>query len=926
MATEEHPEPAGRRRFRIALVVCCVLTVVLAALLVPMLASDDLAGTPIDTVLPGERFDESGGGAIGSGSSFGALNPGDQTGVGGDTGFDNETFGSNDTEVHFRVESTEPSYWRTGSYDTYTGTGWERNTDTDAYDPPLTPVGLTDGTLEFEVTLTEPATAIPAAWQPAQVTGVDAESLAVTEDGALRSERPLQPGTTVTGVSQLQENDISVLRSAGESYPDDLFEQYTQLPDDTPDRVEEFTADLVEDDETPYDAAVTVQNWLRSEKGYSLQADEQSDSIADTFIFEMEEGYCEYFATAMTTMLRSQDIPARYAVGYTTGQPVGDSTYEVRGMNAHAWVEVYFPDVGWVQFEPTPGDSRLEMESTVLEEELDEDHDALEPGSPGEQLEPGNITGPEDPTDEDENENDTEEGFDISLNQTAVPGTTAEITVTEDGEPASSMLVTVNDEDVGVTDRDGTVAFTVPEADELEIGVTEWGLWEGDVEVVDEWNGTQLDAVAVPTGGQHHGVGSERVGSTAQLERSDWEIQPERVDFATLETNGVNTSSEPVSLEAPERQERANTTVPVETEATLTTSGDILPGETITVTAVVRDVTITDAVVTLDGEEVATTDESGRANVTLPEESGNVTVAVERGSVFGEERLALPTLELTVETGVLELPFTTATATVSADERNVSGAPVVVNGEQVARTSASGTAEFRLPLSEVATVETSMYGLSDGETVDGLVWNAGVVAAGVLLFVAVPAGVVYRRGHTVGTALDAIRSGVSRRPTPQRALLTVVRGGGRVLGTVSNRIRATLVYAFDTLRGKVTPGELWTLFLAWVRSKRRVVERVFGVGDVDGQPRAVDVETGIRRAWAQFLSHVSVSDPERHTPAELAAHAIDVDDLPAETVETVVAAFREVEYGSRPEHDRLARVERALEQLDSDHETDGGGT
>ena len=950
MATEEHPEATGRRRVRIALVVCCVLAAVLAALLVPTLASDDLAGTPIDTVLPGERFDETGSGATGSGSSFGALDPGDQTGVGGDTGFDNETFGSNDTEVHFMVESSEPSYWRTGSYDTYTGTGWERDTDTDAYDPPLSPVGLTDGSLEFEVTFAEPATAVPTAWQPAQLSGVDG-NLMVTEDGALRSERPLQPGTTVTGVSQLQENDIGVLRSASESYSDDVFEQYTQLPDDTPDRVAEFTADLVEDDDTPYDAAVTVQNWLRSEKDYSLQADEQSDSIADTFIFEMDEGYCEYFATAMTAMLRSQDIPARYAVGYTTGQPVGDSTYEVRGMNAHSWVEVYFPDVGWVQFEPTPGDSRLEMESAVLDEELDEDHDALEPGGPGEQLQPGNITGPDDPADEDDEEDsDTDEGFDISLNQTAVPGTTVEITVTEDGEPASSMLVTVNDEDVAVTDSDGTVTFTVPDAAELDIGVTEWGLWEDDVEIVEEWNGTRLDAVSIPPGGQHHAVGSdtqsegagstaqlgsggstaqlERAGSAAQLERSASTAQLDRVGFAILDDNGANASSESVELEAPGSEERANTTVPVEREATLTTSGDVLPGETITVTAVVQDVTITDAVVTLDGEQVGTTDENGRANVTLPEETGNVTVAVEWGAVFGEQTHTLPALELSVETGLLELPLTTATATVSTGEQNVSGAPVVVNGEQVARTGADGTTEFRLPLSETAAVETSMYGLSAHESVEGLVRNAGVVAGGVLLFVAVPVGLVYRRGHTPGTLLDGIRSGISRIPGPQRALVVMVRGGGRALRTVSKRLRTTLVYVFDTLRGTVTAGELRVSFLAWTRSKRRAVRRAFA-GGVNGQSQATDVETGIRRAWAQFLSHVSVNNPERHTPAELASHAIDVDNLPADAVETVVAAFREVEYGSRPEHERLARVERALEhistQLDNEHETDGEG-
>jgi hypothetical protein len=66
-------------------------------------------------------------------------------------------------------------------------------------------------------------------------------------------------------------------------------------------------------------------------------------------------------------MLRTQDIPARMAVGYNAGEPVEDDRYAVRGLNSHAWVEVYFPEIGWVPFEPTPPDPRQEVEQAAIQ-------------------------------------------------------------------------------------------------------------------------------------------------------------------------------------------------------------------------------------------------------------------------------------------------------------------------------------------------------------------------------------------------------------------------------------------------------------------------------------------------------------------------------------------------------------------------------
>jgi transglutaminase superfamily protein len=80
----------------------------------------------------------------------------------------------------------------------------------------------------------------------------------------------------------------------------------------------------------------------------------------DWFLFDVKIGYCEQFATAETLMLRSLGIPARLATGYSTGDydPVLDQSI-VRERDAHAWVEVWFPNDGWVPVDPSPGYSAL---------------------------------------------------------------------------------------------------------------------------------------------------------------------------------------------------------------------------------------------------------------------------------------------------------------------------------------------------------------------------------------------------------------------------------------------------------------------------------------------------------------------------------------------------------------------------------------
>ena len=147
----------------------------------------------------------------------------------------------------------------------------------------------------------------------------------------------------------------AALRQAGSDYSATLRETYLQLPELDP-RIPELAKQITARAETPYDKAQALEGYLRSHYGYTLDltGPPPSDPLA-YFLFQKRAGHCEYFATAMTVMLRSVGVPARYINGFQTGEynDVGGD-FVVRASDAHSWVEAYFPSLGWMTFDPTP--------------------------------------------------------------------------------------------------------------------------------------------------------------------------------------------------------------------------------------------------------------------------------------------------------------------------------------------------------------------------------------------------------------------------------------------------------------------------------------------------------------------------------------------------------------------------------------------
>jgi transglutaminase-like putative cysteine protease len=166
--------------------------------------------------------------------------------------------------------------------------------------------------------------------------------------------------TEYTVESVLPESDPVLLRSLSSSDPQEIKGKYLQLPDLLPVRVRNLAEKLTASSGNRYDTVTAIKDYLQHGYPYTLNTTvpPAGSDFVDHFLFETKQGYCVHFATAMTVLLRSAGIPARYVQGFGPGTLQDDTMpakYLVTQGDAHAWVEVYFAGAGWVPFDPTPG-------------------------------------------------------------------------------------------------------------------------------------------------------------------------------------------------------------------------------------------------------------------------------------------------------------------------------------------------------------------------------------------------------------------------------------------------------------------------------------------------------------------------------------------------------------------------------------------
>ena len=146
---------------------------------------------------------------------------------------------------------------------------------------------------------------------------------------------------------------------------------FLQIPTSLNPRVMQLANETTKNATTPYDKVVAIQDFLENQYTYSLDLGAHiSDDPLSYFLFDRKSGHCEYFATAMTLMTRLVGMPARLVKGFQRGEWNEQGRFfEVRQRNAHVWVEVFFPDYGWVEFDPSPravADEYLESQRSPI--------------------------------------------------------------------------------------------------------------------------------------------------------------------------------------------------------------------------------------------------------------------------------------------------------------------------------------------------------------------------------------------------------------------------------------------------------------------------------------------------------------------------------------------------------------------------------
>ena len=203
---------------------------------------------------------------------------------------------------------------------------------------------------------------------------------------ALMSKGFIRPGEQYIVRSAIDTVTVKDLKDAGSVYPAWVTDDYLQLPGNITPRTKELAKNIAFGIDNPYDIVNAVTQYLRSNIQYDLSIGKppSNQERIDWFLFDNKKGFCNYYASAEVILLRSLGIPARMAVGFSQGEvevnptpqlPAGSSqdisheqtsntsTYIVRQKDAHAWPEVFFPDIGWIIFEPTVSQSPLSRPS-----------------------------------------------------------------------------------------------------------------------------------------------------------------------------------------------------------------------------------------------------------------------------------------------------------------------------------------------------------------------------------------------------------------------------------------------------------------------------------------------------------------------------------------------------------------------------------
>jgi protein-glutamine gamma-glutamyltransferase len=323
-------------------------------------------------------------------------------GVSGFIGFsDNVTLGqigrlkgNDEVFMRVRVENaptipTNGLRWRGVALDEFTGKGWKRSfsagrSEKKESDSGFFKLGTTEdlSRLTTQTFFVEPVDT-PVVFGAPRIVAVQGKLPYVRVDSEMSVQTRLHDqermvyrifsDTTEPGANTLRSDRLHYLVESG---------RYLDLPANLDPRISALADSVVRRAGTRdgYDSARAIETFLRENYPYTLELKAGgADPLAD-FLFNVRAGHCEYFATAMAVMLRTQGIASRVVNGFLPGEyNEAAGAFTVRQSDAHSWVEVYFPQTNsWVTFDPTPPAGRAPRVSTGLAAQLAKYSEALE--------------------------------------------------------------------------------------------------------------------------------------------------------------------------------------------------------------------------------------------------------------------------------------------------------------------------------------------------------------------------------------------------------------------------------------------------------------------------------------------------------------------------------------------------------------------
>ena len=302
-----------------------------------------------------------------------------------------------DTKV-FKALVPERQYWRMETKNIYTSKGWKDNPDQSFS---TLSGGVVNTSLNQVMQPTQPQQAVIKNYEAGKALGIYAQAYVpatiLANNANLQmtntSEKITAPQTPMDEEYQILYEPIknpidSVRASTMADYQrnDAAVIENRTLPTTVPQRVRDLAQEITKDKDSVYDKAKAIELYFKNgEYTYdklNVGTPAEDQDYVDQFLFETKRGYCDNFSTAMIVMLRSVDIPARWVKGFAPGTyqqkdpETGLEEYLVTNNEAHSWVEVYLPQVGWVQFEPTIGFTSLDMfaedQPTEQEQQLED--------------------------------------------------------------------------------------------------------------------------------------------------------------------------------------------------------------------------------------------------------------------------------------------------------------------------------------------------------------------------------------------------------------------------------------------------------------------------------------------------------------------------------------------------------------------------